>query len=174
MQAILSYEERLRRVRESLRVEKEAHTGTLVQLHQSRERVAELEELLLTAGSEPTEGAGAHFQAPYEEVDCNASGHSKGDGVSQFPNVVRGKDVERSGDGGVPKDLQESFAEKDVGNETLEAPTQKMAAGECTADVGVNVGDANVGSTAPVRDMLWRMSPERRHGDVVRPPLPSV
>ena len=27
-----------------------------------------------------------------------------------------------------------------------------MAAGECTADVGVSVGDANVRSTAPVRD----------------------
>ena len=71
----------MRSVRESLRVEKEAHAGTLVQLHQSRERVAVLEELLRIVGSEPAEGAGAHFQAPYEEVDGNAAGHSKGDGV---------------------------------------------------------------------------------------------
>ena len=154
MQAILSFEERLRRVRESLRVEKAAHAATLVQLHQSRERVAELEELLRTAGSEPPERAGAHFEAPYEEVDCNAPGHSKGDGVTQFPNVVRGKDMEVSGDGGVAKDLDDSSAEKDVGNDMLEPPTQKMAAGECAADVGVSVGDANVGSTAPVRDSV--------------------
>jgi len=135
-------------------VEKAAHAATVAQLHQSREREAELEALLRTAGSEPPERGGPQSEAPYDEVDCNAPGHSKGDGVTQFSNVVRGEEMEVSGDGGVAKAFDDSSAEKDVGNDMLEPPTQKMAGGECAGDVGVSLRDANVGSAAPVRDSV--------------------
>jgi len=106
-------------------VEKESHAVTRVQLHQSQERVVALEEVLRNTGSSLAEGAGTQFEPLYEEVDSNAAGHSKGDVVGQFPHVVREADVQRSWDGGVSKDLEQSFGERDVEKEMLEAPTQK-------------------------------------------------
>ena len=76
-------------MRESLRVEKEAHAITHVELDKCKTRITELEALVRNAATKAAEGEEPIFEPRVEGVDTNVEMHSKGEIESEIANIVR-------------------------------------------------------------------------------------
>ncbi|KAJ8423039.1 hypothetical protein Cgig2_002585 [Carnegiea gigantea] len=128
---VLSFEERLTRVRDALHKEKEAHVSTHAKLELWKARVAELQS---TFGSS---GIDAHVGA---EATCQ-----RGSPADDMPHMV-GENVETEGGSGKSNSAADKDAEQDIGvrteGRTVPHPTgpemPHMAAEVCVADEAVS------------------------------------